>query len=69
MKNQNYIVLGLSALAVYFIVKARPAIVDQAKAALGLSVLTKSPEYWASKDIVNDVAKQYQAYAYGRQGL
>ena len=69
MKTEHAIVLGLSALAVYFIVKTRPELLEKAKTAAGLTSLTKSPEYWASKDIANDVVKQYESYAYGRQGL
>jgi hypothetical protein len=69
MKTENAIVLGLSALAVYFIVRSSPGLLDKAKATVGLTSLTKSPQYWTSQDISNDVLAQYQSYAYGRQGL
>jgi hypothetical protein len=69
MKTENAIVLGLSAMAVYFIVKSSPGLLDKAKATVGLTSLTKSPAYWTSQDIGNDAIAQYQSYAYGRQGL
>lgn len=64
MKQTELIVLALAGVAVYMIVKN-----GGGNSVTSADGKIKSPATWTSADIGNNVALQYQAYAYGRTFL